>query len=116
MPEAPYYSVVHLHRLLCKDSDLGQEVALGMLHGGHSQLMGDRGVCRTDFVGRSLRMERYQELSRDIYSVVASVSSLEDSSIWMDRIYHPFRLAVVVVLVSYAEHRHTRLLFRCQDI
>lgn len=67
MLEAPYYSVVSLHKLRCKGSDPGQEVALGMLHAGHSRLMEDRVVCRTDFVGGSLRMGGYQASSRDIY-------------------------------------------------
>lgn len=81
MPEAPYYSGVRLHKLRCKGLDLGQEVALDMLHVGHSRLMEDRGVCRTDFVEGSLRMGRCQALSRDIYSVASSVSSLGDSNI-----------------------------------
>lgn len=81
MPEAPYYSVVRLHKMGCKGSDLGQEVVLGILHVGHSRSMEDREVCRIGFVGGSLRMGRFQELSRDIYLVASSTSHLEDSNI-----------------------------------
>jgi hypothetical protein len=34
----------------------------------------------------------------------------------LGRIYHLFRLVIVVVLFFYAEHRHKPLLSHCQDI